>query len=152
MKTIIAGSRKGVSFDDVERAVESCPWKITEVVSGNCRGVDRFGETMALRKHWPIKKFIADWDNIDAPGAKIKTRWNYKTQQTESYNVIAGFQRNEEMANYVAPDGGLILLVYNNSPGSLHMLNMATKAGIKIYARFYESVGKEIRLVNTVTI
>ena len=49
IKCIIAGSRDGVSYDDVLKAMEECPWasEICEVVSGKARGADTFGEQWA---------------------------------------------------------------------------------------------------------
>jgi hypothetical protein len=43
MKTIIAGSRDGVTYSDIKEAVASCGWEITEVIEGGARGADAYG-------------------------------------------------------------------------------------------------------------
>jgi hypothetical protein len=69
MKVIIAGSRV---FDDTEayyqRIVEGMierfekeHGKITSVVSGTARGVDRIGEAWATKNNIPIHRFTPDW-------------------------------------------------------------------------------------------
>jgi len=51
MKTILAGSRQGIHYDDVLKAMETCPWIPTEIVSGKARGVDTMGEQWAKEKN-----------------------------------------------------------------------------------------------------
>lgn len=112
MKVIIAGSREGFGPEDVYRAIQQSGWmdKITEVVSGGARGTDRLGEWIAKKKGIPVKQFIPDWDGPAGKGA--------------------GYVRNEEMAKYA---DALIVLIYNNSRGSEHMLRMAKKYGLKTH-------------------
>ena len=112
MKVIIAGSREGFELKDVFEAVENSGFKdkITEVVSGTARGVDRLGEEWAKGNGVPIKRFPADW---------VKN------------GRAAGHIRNREMGDYA---DSLIVLIYNNSKGSLGMLEYAKKKGLKVFA------------------
>lgn len=83
MKLIIAGSRN-INKDTAVRLLENLrlhPFfkKITEVVSGGARGVDRFGEEWAHENNIVVKIFHAEW---------------------EKYSHSAGPIRNREMAAY----------------------------------------------------
>lgn len=111
MKVIIAGSREGFTIEDVRIAVLNREFygAITEVVSGAARGVDRLGEQWAKENDVPIKQFIPDWDGL---GKK------------------AGHVRNREMGDYA---DALIVLIFNDSKGSVGMLEYAKKKGLLIY-------------------
>jgi hypothetical protein len=61
MKTIIAGSRIGATYDDLIEAVLKCPWKITSIISGGALGVDSLAEEYAYNSGIPIKVIKADW-------------------------------------------------------------------------------------------
>jgi hypothetical protein len=109
MKTIIAGSREGISYEDVVKAMESCPWTPTEVVSGKARGADTFGEQWANENNIPIKEFPADWERL---GRK------------------AGTLRNMQMGDYA---DALVAVWDGSSRGTRHMINYAEQKGLKIY-------------------
>lgn len=109
MKVIVAGSRDIVDYKWVELAIEESGFEITEVVSGGARGVDRLGERWAKGNNVPIKQFIPDWDGL---GKK------------------AGHVRNREMGDYA---DALIVLILNDSKGSVGMLEYAKKKGLLIY-------------------
>lgn len=87
MKVIIAGSRTINDIKKVENAIFISGFKVTEVVSGNAKGVDRLGEEWSKNNGISIKKFPANW---------------------EKYGKSAGYIRNVEMAKYVGNKGGLI--------------------------------------------
>ena len=61
MKTIVAGSRSIIDYKIVKRAIESCGFIITELVSGGANGVDKLGERYAYENSIPIVQFIPDW-------------------------------------------------------------------------------------------
>lgn len=109
MKTIIAGSREGFTYQDVFLACEQSNYEITEVVSGTARGVDQLGEEWARLNQVPVKKFPADWNK------------NGKA---------AGPIRNRQMAEYVE---ALIALWDGKSRGTKNMIDEATKKGLKVY-------------------
>lgn len=109
MKTIIGGSRDGISYEDVLKAIESCPWTPTEVVSGKARGVDTMGEQWANENNIPIKEFPANW---------------------KKYSKRAGYLRNEQMADYA---DALIAVWDGSSKGTRHMINIAEEKSLKIH-------------------
>ncbi len=118
MKTIIAGSRSlPIKHDKiwlVADAVHKSGWfhDISEIVSGGARGIDLAGEMFAENYSIPIKRFIPEWSK-EGKGA--------------------GPIRNAMMADYVAPDGALILIWTGLSKGSAHMKKEAQKRNLKIY-------------------
>jgi len=114
MKVIIAGSRKGFTYEDVKYAVEKAfsnlgISRITEVVSGCAYGVDRMGEQFAAQYGIPVRKFPADWD---------------------THGKKAGYLRNIQMAEY---GDVLVALSYNNSRGTKMMIELARKYGLQSF-------------------
>ena len=100
MKVIVAGSREGFVRKDVFNAIIASPFhgKITEVVSGNARGVDRDGEYYAFAHALPVTKFLPDWGK---EGKK------------------AGMLRNIQMGNYA---DALIAVWDGQSKGTKQMI------------------------------
>lgn len=109
MKVIVAGSRNINDHGAVARAIESSNFKITEMVSGNARGVDTVAENYAARKEIPIKLFPADW---------------------EKYGKPAGAIRNEQMAKYA---DALIAIWDGDSSGTRMMIEMMNKVGKPVH-------------------
>ncbi len=115
MKVIVAGSREGFVARNVFEAIEESPFygKITEVVSGGARGVDRDGEYFAKLNNLPVKVFPALW------GAEGKA---------------AGCIRNARMAEYA---DALVAVWDGKSPGTKHMIATmkALKKPTHVYTR-----------------
>jgi hypothetical protein len=109
MKTIIAGSRGIEDYNVVLAAIAAAPWQITHVVSGNARGVDRLGERYAQEYHLSYCTHKPDWN---------------------TYGKQAGYLRNEVMANIAE---ALIAIWDGKSRGTKHMIDIATKKGLKVY-------------------
>lgn len=111
MKTIIAGSRIINDRGEVGKALIKCGFmlKITEIVSGGAKGVDRLGESFAVELEVKVKQFLADWD---------------------THGKIAGFIRNQEMANYA---DALIAVWDGESRGTYDMIHKAEQRGLRIY-------------------
>ena len=114
MKTIIAGSRNishflPFAYRIVCDAVEASGFDVTHVISGNARGVDRLGEFWASRHKVPCSKIPADW---------------------RKHGRIAGFRRNEEMANTAE---ALIAVWDGRSPGTRHMIRTAERKGLRVF-------------------
>lgn len=125
MKVIIAGSRSITDIKYVSGAVRRSKFIITEVVSGGAEGVDKLGEEysrIVLLKEPKI--FLADWKNIDVPGAVIRS--NYYGE----YNAIAGHQRNEQMGDYA---DALIAVWDGVSTGTRHMISYMKKIGKPVF-------------------
>ncbi len=112
-KLIIAGSRD-LNFDigtiqDLIDALIPAEISIDEIVSGTCRGIDKSGENYAEFQGIPIERFKPDWDGL---------------------GKAAGMIRNREMAKYA--DAALVI-VKNNSRGSLNMIAEMKKLGKPVY-------------------
>lgn len=129
MRIIIAGSRE---FDDYKRlelecnrifcqfaeekiipvsAIESA--KVIEIISGGARGADKLGEKFAKEYKLPLKIINADWN---------------------TYGKRAGYLRNEQMALYAKTDDGVLVAFWDGkSKGTKHMIDLATKHGLKVF-------------------
>ena len=123
MKVIIAGSRSITDFETIKKAIECCPFSISEVVSGGAKGVDVLGEKYAGDEKIPIKVFMPDWSNLEVPGVIVKSNRYGK------YNAKAGIARNEQMGDYA---DALIAFWDNQSTGTNHMINLAKEKKIKV--------------------
>jgi hypothetical protein len=126
MKTIISGSRNLKDFDVVQLAIRSSGFTITEVVSGAADGVDTLGEQWADINGIPVKQFPADWKNIKAKGAVVKSNSYGK------YNANAGHDRNKKMAEY-AEACIAVMAEGDDTPGTSSMIKLAKDAGIEVY-------------------
>lgn len=109
MKVIVAGSRDGVTYAHVEQAIKESGFPITEIVSGTARGADQFGEIWAALRSIKVKRFPADWNK---------------------FGKAAGYRRNADMAQY---GEALVAVHAKGSKGTQHMIDLATKAGLKIH-------------------
>lgn len=94
-----------------------------QIVSGGAKGADSLGEYFAKFHNIEIKQFLPDW---------------------KRYSKLAGFQRNEQMAQYVSSmNGGCIVFWDGVSNGSKHMIKMA-----KEYNLDYKVVNYGTSVVN----
>lgn len=109
MKTIIAGSRTIEDYSILLKAIVSSEFEITQVISGNARGVDKLGEIYADLKKIPCDLFPANWSE---------------------YGKSAGVIRNKEMANNAE---ALIAVWDGKSRGTLNMIEIARKKGLKVF-------------------
>jgi len=109
MKTIIAGSRDITAYHIVLDAYAKAPFRVTEIVSGGARGVDKLGEEVAKNNYLPIKVFPANWNK---------------------YGNRAGPIRNAEMADYAE---ALIAVWDGKSKGTANMIQQATKKGLQVF-------------------
>lgn len=121
MKVIIAGHRDYEDYDELLKAVESCPFEITEVVSGHARGVDQMGERWSreVLKAEP-KVFPADWNRFGNGAGPIRNAemarygealialWNGR-QRGGTWNMIkqARLRRLPEYVHRVDRDKGV---------------------------------------------
>jgi hypothetical protein len=108
MRVIIAGSRDIEDYNVVSSAFSSCPFDITEIVSGCAKGVDSLGEKLANIICVPVCKFPADW---------------------KTYGKAAGPIRNKQMAEYA--DAAIV--IHNGSRGSLNMIENMKQLGKPVY-------------------
>ena len=115
IKVIIAGGR---NFDDFNKLCQVCDEFLKdqnniEIVSGAYKGADLLGERYAAERNYPIKQFPADW---------------------RRYGKSAGLKRNIEMAAYAD-----ILIAFwdGESKGTKHMIDLASKAGLKVKVNYF---------------
>lgn len=96
-KLIIAGGRyyEGTlsDFKIVKSLIKK--YNINLIVSGGAPGADTFGEKCARILGLKVKRFLAAWDDLDA----LPFVAAYHSDGSE-YNLIAGFNRNVEMAKF----------------------------------------------------
>jgi hypothetical protein len=109
MRTIIAGSRDLTNPSLIDEAVNQANFLITEVISGAARGVDTNGERWARLNNIPVRRFPAEW---------------------AKHGKKAGYLRNEEMA---ANADALIAIWDGKSRGTKHMIDIATRLGLKVH-------------------
>lgn len=109
MRVIIAGSRGITEYGIVALAIALSGFEITEVVSGNARGVDRLGELWAALNGVAVRRFPAEWDQ---------------------YGKKAGALRNIQMAGNA---DGLVAVWDGRSRGTDHMIQHARATGLKVY-------------------
>ena len=109
MKTIIAGSRDMTPTLEDVRTLNKFLTSISEVVSGEAKGADKFGEDWAKAHGIPLKKFPAEW---------------------AKYGRAAGPIRNKQMAEYADQ---LVAFLYPDSRGTANMIKQAKKLGLKVY-------------------
>jgi hypothetical protein len=134
MRVILAGSRIFRNYSLLEKECKRIFHEINApkdvvIVSGTADGADTLGEQFAEKYNLEIERFPAEWDNLDARPCFIKTGKNGK-----EYNSLAGFNRNEKMAEYAAKDNGILICFrVNHSPGSGDMINRAKKHGLKVF-------------------
>lgn len=124
MKVIIAGSRSVEDYSVVKKAIEKSGFEISEVVSGTAHGVDKLGEKWAKKNGIKVKRFPANWSDINNPHALIKENKYGK------YNALAGFERNEDMAIY---SDGLIVIIKGESEDTKNIIEMAEKYQLEIF-------------------
>ena len=115
MRVIIAGSRAGARFSDIEDAIAQSQFDITTVISGAARGVDRIGEQWAGDNGIPTIRFYADWNK---------------------YGKAAGYRRNVDMANHA---DALIAVWNGESKGTQHMINIAKKKELPTFIHIMET-------------
>ena len=109
MKVIIAGSRTIHDMNILIEAIKLSQFDITEVVSGNAKGVDRLGEAWGENHNVEISLFPAMWS---------------------LHGRAAGFRRNASMGKYA---DALIAIWNGVSKKTAHMIRIAKQYKLKIY-------------------
>lgn len=119
MKLIIAGGRKATMRDVLDGIAEARKKgffegaKPEEVVCGEAKGADTHGKNWAEELGIEVKSFPADWGK---------------------HGGRAGPLRNIEMGDYA---DALLAIWDGESKGTKHMIDYATKVGIKVYVHKY---------------
>ncbi len=117
MKLIIAGGRDCTNYSILIDAIQELGVPIdasTEIVSGMAKGADSLGVDYSIISDLRLHKFPANWD---LHGRK------------------AGPLRNIEMGNFA---DALLALWDGESKGTKHMIDYATKKGLKVWVYNYK--------------
>lgn len=99
MKVIIAGSRTITNETLLQGAIEASGFKITEVISGCEKGVDKLGEQWAEKNNIHVARFPLNWIHKGRNAGRI---------------------RNCYMAEYA---DALIAIWDRSSPGTRNLIN-----------------------------
>ena len=108
MRTIIAGSRSITNYEEVKKYLYVYREDISKVLCGCAKGVDEIRKQFAYEYTIPIEYYPADWNK---------------------YGKRAGYIRNIEMAKNA---DFLIAIWDGKSKGTKNMIDIATKAGLKV--------------------
>ena len=129
-RIIVAGSRSITERETVWSALdrlaeERWPGESFEVVCGEAPGADTLGRTWAEARGFPVHSLPAPWQDIEAPGAQVRTR-----RDGTQYNAAAGMARNAWMAAY-----GTHLVAFwdGKSPGTRGMIRLAEACGLPVW-------------------
>jgi hypothetical protein len=111
MIVIMCGDRNWNDFKIIDAVLSILPPN-TEIVEGNCRGVDKISGYLARKRGMIVHVESADWNK---------------------YKKGAGPIRNQEMLNKYKID--LVIAFHNDiekSKGTMDMITRATKTGILV--------------------
>lgn len=118
MKVIIAGSREITDFNLLVKAINKAHDEegisVGEIVSGGARGIDTLAEQFANEASIPI------------------TVIPVTTYEWSTIGKSAGILRNIKLLNTGA--NALIAIWDGKSKGTKHMINIARKKGLKVFA------------------
>ena len=94
MRVLVTGGRDYRDRDRVAAVLQAVHSKhgISAVIQGGADGADLLCAQWAWDRSIPVGTFNAKWEDIDRPGAVIKTR-----RDGTKYGALAGLHRNERM-------------------------------------------------------
>lgn len=128
---VVFGSRKYKDYETFESCLKGFiedhhfNQENTVFVSGMAYdGPDAFIVRWCKENGWRWFECPAKWDDLDAPGARIKTNASGK-----QYNAMAGFTRNQEMANFSNYGLGFW---DGHSPGTKDMVERCGEKNLKV--------------------
>lgn len=146
VRVIIAGCRNFTNYTKAERYIHKIFLELTKegilsgkinedakcitIISGNAKGADTLGEKFAENYNINLKLFPAKWDDLTAKPCVIRNRYD-----GSQYNVLAGLNRNSEMAQYASESeyGVLIAFWDNKSTGTKNMIDVADKRKLRVF-------------------
>lgn len=82
---------------------------ITILIQGGAKGADLMAAQWARVRHIPVKEYPAQW---------------------EKYGKSAGYRRNRQMLQEEQPH---VVIAFPGGKGTDNMVELATKAGVKVY-------------------
>jgi hypothetical protein len=133
---VISGSRDCKDYNIVEEAIdkgiEELKIKPTKIIHGDAPGVDKLAGTYAKKHGINVIAYPAKWNDIKGIDPKY-----IKENKFGKYNVRAGLQRNEMMADMA----DALIAITLGTPGTEHMIKTCKDAGLLIYV--YEPKGSD---------
>lgn len=127
MRLVVTGGRKFKDRKMIYMVLDAIHAKfpITKLREGCADGVDRICGQWAEEHGIEVERFPADWENLTAPGAVIKSGPRGR------YNANAGKDRNKDMLKGL--DAGDSACVFPGSSGTMHMAGLITACGIPCF-------------------
>lgn len=113
-RIIIAGGR---SFSDYKLLKDKLDYYLRDkvrqgyeiiIISGTANGADKLGEKYAMERGYKIERYPADWNK---------------------YGKAAGYRRNVQMSQIA---NACVVFWDGISPGSKHMIDIATNKGLPL--------------------
>lgn len=125
---VVAGSRDCKDYaivkEAIDKGIEELGIKPTKIIHGDAVGVDKLAGKYAREKGINCEAHPADWNNVKGVDPK-----HIKENKWGKYNVRAGLQRNEMMADKA---DALIAITLGTS-GTEHMIKTCKDKGILVY-------------------
>lgn len=131
MRVLVCGGRQYGDYEKVKAELDACASICATlrttlvVIEGGANGADALAarwcrENPANVDHRQVK---AEWEDLDVPGAVIRTRPDGK-----KYNAAAGGVRNQRMLLH----GPGLVLAFPGGKGTADMIRRAEAAGIQV--------------------
>jgi hypothetical protein len=140
MKILICGSRTFKNYDFLKEICTNIiskiqydqviPNKELEIVSGAANGADKTGEKFARENGIAVVKFPAHWDDMTEQPLFPKIDVYGKP-----YNAFAGTNRNTRMIEYLANNGGGVVIAFDEKTGkgTADTVRKAKVVGLDVY-------------------
>ncbi len=125
MRLLIFGGRAyadWVAFCQAMEKYRGAEQSLT-IIHGGATGADAMGEKWGLLYRAGLERFPADWKDLSHPDAVISHR------KSGSYDMLAGFRRNQQMIDEGKPDRALEC---PGGSGTADMHRRLVRAGIPI--------------------
>lgn len=127
MRVLVTGGRNYADKATVFSTLAAVHSKhgVSALIQGGADGADRLSAEWAWDLGIPVATFNAKWEDIERPGAVIRTR-----RDGTKYDVLAGLYRNERMLAESKPD---CCIAFPGKTGTAHMLGLMRKSGLPLW-------------------
>ena len=127
MKILVCGGRNFSDYNQMTRVMSAAVERLgmTVVIHGAMSGADNMAGRWARSAGLIEDPYPAEWDDISAPGAVVRTR-----RDGTKYNAKAGPMRNQRMLDIGKPD---CVIAFHGGDGTADMKARADKAGIPVH-------------------
>jgi hypothetical protein len=115
MRTIIAGGREFSDSGLMLDSINELEWDISQVVCGLARGADLMGKTWAEGYDVSVAEYPAKWKELGRKAGPLRN-----IEMSENADALLAFWDGE-------------------SKGTKHMIDQATKKGLKVKVIRYET-------------